>query len=409
MNPTETIADTENGQKSISADASETPDASEALREIERLRADLTVLRHEQQEALRRSPGPSQPEISEDNDGEDAENRGVKRTRARRRGLLRLTAGLLALPLLCIGALRGWNYFTSYEWTDDAQIDGHLNPISSRINGTVVRVYVEDTQHVKAGEPLVDIDPRDYRVAVEQARGDLDEAQAALKAAQQEYQVAQARLTQGRATNVKAQRDVERYRELFASEVISREQYEEQIKVGKVDAAEVTLDSATLAGAAKVIAQRQAAIQTARAALDQALLNLSYTHIVAPVSGVIGEKTVEVGQRVQPGEEMLAIVPLDDIWVTANFRETQLHKMRRGLPVTIHVDATGLDYSGYVQGLPGASGELYSLLPPENATGNYVKVVQRLPVRIRFDAGQDTHHRLRPGISVEPTVWLNAK
>jgi membrane fusion protein, multidrug efflux system len=133
---------------------------------------------------------------------------------------------------------------------------------------------------------------------------------------------------------------------------------------------------------------------------------LSYTHIVAPATGVVGDKTVQVGQRVQPGEQLLSVVPLNDIWITADFRETQLRKVRRGQPVTVHVDTTGRDYNGYVEGLPGATGELDSLLPPENATGNYVKVVQRLPVRIRLYPGEDLDHRLRPGMSVEPTVWV---
>jgi membrane fusion protein, multidrug efflux system len=140
--------------------------------------------------------------------------------------------------------------------------------------------------------------------------------------------------------------------------------------------------------------------------LDQALLNLSYTKIAAPFGGVIGKKTVEVGQRVQPGEQLMAIVGLSDIWVTANFKETQVRRMRAGEHATIYVDELGRDYEGYVEGLAGATGEMYSLLPPENATGNYVKVVQRLPIRIRFNSGQDSDHALRPGLSVEPKVWL---
>jgi len=134
---------------------------------------------------------------------------------------------------------------------------------------------------------------------------------------------------------------------------------------------------------------------------------LSYTHIVAPATGVVDNKTVQVGQRVQPGEQLLTLVPLNDIWITADFRETQLRKMRPGQSVTVHVDTTGRDYKGYVEGMPGATGELDSLLPPENATGNYVKVVQRLPVRIRLYPGENRDHELRPGMSVEPTVWVN--
>jgi membrane fusion protein, multidrug efflux system len=189
--------------------------------------------------------------------------------------------------------------------------------------------------------------------------------------------------------------------------VIARETYDEIVRVGKVDAAAVNSDRAAVAAAARTIGQAKAAVQAARASLDQAKLNLSYTHIVAPATGLVGDKTVQIGQRVQPGEQLLSVVPLNDIWITADFRETQLRRMRRGEPVTIYVDTTGRDYNGYIEGLPGATGELYSLLPPENATGNYVKVVQRLPVRIRLYAGEDPDHRLRPGMSVEPTVWLN--
>jgi membrane fusion protein, multidrug efflux system len=189
--------------------------------------------------------------------------------------------------------------------------------------------------------------------------------------------------------------------------VIARETYDEIIRVGKVDAAGVNSDRAAVAAAARMIGQAQAAVQAAQASLDQAKLNLSYTRIVVPASGIVGDKTVQIGQRVQPGEQLLTVVPLNDIWITADFRETQLRRMRHGQPVTVHVDTTGLDYKGYVEGLPGATGELYSLLPPENATGNYVKVVQRLPVRIRLYPGEDPDHRLRPGMSVEPTVWVD--
>lgn len=201
--------------------------------------------------------------------------------------------------------------------------------------------------------------------------------------------------------------DVARYRELLVQNVIARETYDEIVMVGKVDAATVNSDRAAVAAAAEVVGQARAAVQAAQASLDQAKLNLSYTHIVAPASGVVGDKTVQVGQRVQPGEQLLTVVPLNHIWITADFRETQVRRMHRGESVTVHVDATGGDYKGYVEGLPGASGELFSLLPPENATGNYVKVVQRLPVRIRLYSGEDPAHRLRPGMSAEPTVWVD--
>jgi len=253
---------------------------------------------------------------------------------------------------------------------------------------------------------LVDLDPRDYQVAVENAEANLAQAQQGVKAAQQNYELAVANLNAAIATNFKAQLDVKRYRELLDQAVIPRETNDEIVMTGRVDAAAVNSDRAEVGAAAQMIGQAQAAVQAAQASLDQATLNLSYTHIVAPATGVVDNKTVQVGQRVQPGEQLLTVVPLNDIWVTADFRETQLRKMRRGQPVKVHVDTTGRDYNGYVEGIPGATGELDSLLPPENATGNYVKVVQRLPVRIRLYPGEDPDHRLRPGMSVEPTVWV---
>jgi membrane fusion protein (multidrug efflux system) len=275
------------------------------------------------------------------------------------------------------------------------------------VNDTVVRVYVENTYHVKTGQPLVDLDPRDYQVAVENAQANLAEAEQSVKAAQQNYELSVANLDAAGATNVKAQLDVKRYGELLSQAVIPRETDDQIVMTGRVDAAAVNSDRAAVRAAFQKIGQARAAVQAAQASLDQAKLNLSYTHIVAPATGVVDNKTVQVGQRVQPGEQLLTLVPLNDIWITADFRETQLRKMRPGQPVTVHVDTTGRDYKGYVEGMPGATGELDSLLPPENATGNYVKVVQRLPVRIRLYPGENRDHELRPGMSVEPTVWVN--
>jgi membrane fusion protein, multidrug efflux system len=363
----------------------------------------------EQQQALTRTPQSNDPHVKAEAENDQTEkahpadpgNRG----RALRRPARLVLALVVAVPL-CLGGIRFWNYLQSYEWTDDAEIDGHLDPISTRINDTVVRVYVENTYHVKAGQPLVDLDPRDYQVAVENAEANLAQAQQGVKAAQQNYNLAVANLNAAIATNFKAQLDVKRFGEMFEQSVISRETNDEIVMTGKVDAAAVDSDRAEIGATGQMVGQAQAAVQGAHATLDQAKLNLSYTHIVAPATGVVGDKTVQVGQRVQPGEQLLTVVPLNDIWITADFRETQLRKMHRGQPVTVHVDTTGLDYKGYIEGLPGATGELDSLLPPENATGNYVKVVQRLPVRIRLYHGEDPDHRLRPGMSVEPTVWV---
>ena len=377
--------------------------------EVEQLRLEVEHLL-DQQKAFQRTPQsndiPAAKEV-EHHEGDDSN----KRDSASGRGVLkrcpvRLILAPVVASLLCAGGLRFWNYLQSYEWTDDAEIDGHLDPISTRINDTVDRVYVENTYHVKQEQPLVDLDPRDYQVAVEKAQANLDQAEQGVKAAQQNRDLAIANLDAAIATNVKAQLDVKRYGELFEQAVIPRETDDEIVMTGRVDIAAVNSDRAEVRATAQMVGQAQAAVQAAQAALDRARLNLSYTRIVAPATGVVDDKTVEVGQRVQPGEQLLTIVPLNNIWITADFRETQLRKMHRGQPVTVHVDTTGHDYKGYVEGLPGATGELDSLLPPENATGNYVKVVQRLPVRIRLYPGEDRDHRLRPGMSVEPTVWV---
>ncbi|MGB8682561.1 MAG: HlyD family secretion protein [Candidatus Binatus sp.] len=315
---------------------------------------------------------------------------------------------LLALLFLAVGALSpfAWNYLQSYESTDDAQIDGHIDPLSSRINGTVIRVHAEDDDRVKAGELLVEIDPRDYQVAVENAAANLAMVEQVVKAAQQNYDLSAANLAAAVATNNKAQMDVKRYRELLDQGVIARETNDQIVMTGKVDAAAVNSDSAAQAAAARVIGQAEAAVQAAQASLDQARLNLSYTKIYAPANGIVGRRTVELGSRIEPGQTLMFVTETDEIWVTADFKETQLARMHRGERVSVHVDTFGRDYRGYVRNLPGASGDRFSLLPAENATGNYVKVVQRLPVRIEFDPGQDPDHLLHPGMSVEPKVWL---
>jgi membrane fusion protein, multidrug efflux system len=387
------------------------PEKQNGLHEqVERLRLEVERL-FDEQKALQRTPQSNdlhdgdQVEVHQGDDS-NADDPAARRGALHRRSV-ELVLALVVAAILSVGGLRFWNYLQSYEWTDDAEIDGHLDPVSTRINDTVIRVYVENTYHVKAGQTLVDLDPRDFQVAVENAAANLAQAEQGVKAAQQNYELSGANLDAAIATNLKAQLDVKRYGELLDQAVIPRETNDEIVMTGRVDAAAVKSDRAAVGASARMIGQAQAAVQAAQASLDQARLNLSYTHIIAPAPGVVGDKTVQVGQRVQPGEQLLTVIPLNDIWITADFRETQLRKMRHGQPVTVHVDTTGRDYKGYVEGMPGATGELDSLLPPENATGNYVKVVQRLPVRIRLYSGEDPDHRLRPGMSVEPTIWVN--
>jgi membrane fusion protein (multidrug efflux system) len=321
----------------------------------------------------------------------------------RRRNLVLI---ILVLLVAAAVAAPGWHYLSSYEDTDDAQVDGHIIAVSSRINGTIVGVYVVDTQPVREGQLLAEIDPADYVVAIEGARARLGQAQAQVESAKADYETALSKVSQDDATSAKAEYDVPRLEILADEGAGRREDYQESLRVAKVARATVDADRASANAALKNIASREAEVKEAQAELDQALLNYSYTKISAPMSGVIGKKSVEPGQRVQPGESLLAVVPLDDIWVTANFKEDQLRRMQPGQPVDIHVDALGRTFKGYIDGLGSASGERFSLLPPENATGNYVKVVQRIPVRIDLAPGQNLNHRLVPGMSVEPTVWL---
>ena len=315
---------------------------------------------------------------------------------------------LLAMLILAIGAIApfAWNYLQSYESTDDAQIDGHIDPLSSRIDGTVVAVHVENNDRVKAGELLVEIDPRDYEVAVAQAKARLELAVAQVASSKQDYAASQANVRENDADNFRAQRDARRFSSLLEQQVVAQNEYDQYTAVARVDAAKVDSAREAAGSALKTIAAREADVDAAKAALDQALLNLSYTKIYAPANGIVGRRTVELGSRIEPGQSLMFVTETDEIWVTADFKETQLAKMHRGEKVTVRVDTFGRDYRGYVRNMPGASGDRFSLLPAENATGNYVKVVQRLPVRIEFDPGQDPDHLLHPGMSVEPTVWL---
>jgi membrane fusion protein, multidrug efflux system len=366
-----------------------------------------------QDEDRRRISNDSRPQPLEiDSAPDDEHNRrpdDQPRPEPRARKSSRWRTRIVVIVLILVGAIVAvpvWNYTSSYEATDDAQVDGHIAAISSRINGTIAHVYVKNTQTVAKGQLLADIDPRDYQVAVESARASLAQAKAQVESSRADYQNALSKISEDEASRAKAEYDVPRLRILSSKGAAPREDYQESLRAAKVAVATVAADQAAAAVALKNVAARQAAVQSAQAALDQALLNLSYTKITAPMSGVVGKKTVEAGQRVEPGEELLAVVPRDDVWVTANFKETQIRRMHPGQRADIYVDALGRTYHGYVDGMGAASGEIYSLIPPENATGNYVKVVQRIPVRIVFNQGQNDDHRLAPGMSVEPTVWL---
>ena len=398
------------------------------------------------------TPAPSEPDTE------------VVQPQSRRRGII-----IVVVAVIAVSALAFWWHSTFYEDTDDAQISGHLIQVSARIQGQIRKVYVDENQKVKAGDPIAELDPRDYEVAVEQARGALASAQAAAAAAdvavplttintgsnltsadaqvsgsragvqqaEGQLRAAKARVTQAEANNAKAQADLQRYKPLVEKDVISKQQFDAAVAAAAAAAAAVQDAQASAAAAGdgvrvarqqeassraslkyaqtgpqQVAAQnaraRQAAamVQQARAQLDQAELNLSYTKIVAPEDGIITRKSVEVDQNVAPGQNLLTLVSLNNIWITANFKETQLRHMKAGQAVEVDVDATGRSYKATVTQIGGATGSVLSLFPPENATGNYVKVVQRVPVRIDFTSLQqeDWDHKLRPGLSVEPKV-----
>jgi membrane fusion protein (multidrug efflux system) len=370
------------------------------------------------------------------------------------------------LFFLIVGGVQAWRYYSVRETTDDAQIDGDIYTVSARIAGHAIKVHAENNDFVKAGTVLMELDPRDNEVALDRALGDLANAEAAaaaarvgvpimsvttssqesaagadvrnaeaaLAAAEKQQQAAEARVTEAEANDAKTQTDVQRYRQLVAKFEISQQQYDHAVAAANASAAllqaaraaavaaheEVTQAHArvgekqaqlhaTQTAPQQVAASRshaesaQAAVKAAQATVAQARLNLQYTQIIAPVDGIVGQKAVEVGENVQPGQALMAVVPINDLYVTANYKETQLKNMRPGQAATIHVDAYNRDYRGHILNIAGATGERFSLLPPENASGNYVKVIQRVPVKVVFDPGQDTGI-LRPGMSVEPTV-----
>jgi membrane fusion protein, multidrug efflux system len=386
-------------------------------------------------------------------------------SRARRhRKLIFLLGGLVVL----IGAFFLWRYLMSYESTDDAQVDVHLYPVSARVSGYVISVNVVDNQYVQQGKLLVEIDPRDYEVAVSQAKANLDNSiatarslnitvpitsvstssqlsftesdvqnsAAGVAAAEKQLLAAQAQVEEAEANDVNAQDNLRRYKMLVDKREVSEQIYDQALATAKASTASVAAARANEAAAEQAVQQARSRLagsqanhrsaQTApqqvsstrdrakaaiadveqkQALLAQAQLNLQYTKIYAPVTGEVN-KTVVVGLNVVPGQQMLTVVPLEEVYVTANFKETQLKRMRVGQRVTIHVDSNGRDYKGRVNSIGGATGPLFSLLPPENATGNYVKIVQRVPVKITLDPGENKDLYLRPGMNVEPHVYL---
>jgi membrane fusion protein (multidrug efflux system) len=363
-----------------------------------------------------------------------------------------------------------WLQSRQYESTDDAEVEAHLNSISSRVDGTIIHVYVDDNQMVKAGEPLVDLDPRDFQVAVDQARAqlaqarsqvtalrpnvpitqvetstnitgaeaDIANAEAAVGVAERDRESAAARLAEAQANAAKAQADLARYTLLIKNEEVSQQEFDQVAATAKAQDATVAANRAAVESAGRTVEQRQAQLaqvrsrltqirnnapaqlairqanvqtqqanaETEQAMLEQADLKLSYTKIVAPAAGIVLKRSAEMGEHINAGQQLLMIAQIADIWVTADFKETQMHNIHPGQSTRIHVDALRLDFEGYVDTIGGSTGAIASVLPPENATGNYIKIVQRIPVRLRFKPNQNGLDRLRPGMSVEPEVRI---
>lgn len=412
------------------------------------------------------TPLPPLPEADRDSNhdplAQKAEAPSERRTRRRR-----IVIGAAAVVVLIAG-VGLWRYLGSYESTDDAQADVHLYPVSARISGYVVAVNVDDNQWVEKGTVLVEIDPTDYEVAVRQAQANLanaeataqslnitvpitsvnsssqlrftasgiDDANAGVSAAEKQLSAAHEELAAAEANDVKAQDDLHRYKQLVDKREVSQQIYDQALAAAKSSTAAVAAARANESAAEQFVHQARsrltqadanhqyaetgpqqvsstrarvraaiADVEQKRAQLEQAELNLQYTKVVAPVSGEVN-KTVVVGLNVEPGQQLLTVVPLDEVWVTANFKETQLRHMRVGQKAEIHVDSNGRTLKGHVDSIAGATGPLFSLLPPENATGNYVKIVQRVPVKIVLDAGENHDHQLRPGMNVVPDVYI---
>lgn len=416
------------------------------------------------------NPAPSKPGANKESAAEASFSKDTEVTRrayARPKGRRNLVI-LIIVVVVLVGGFSLWRYLSSYESTDDAQVDVHLYPVSARISGYVIQVNVDDNQYVQKGTVLVEIDPKDYEVAVEQAKAnlasaeataqslnitvpitsvstksqltftasDVENASAGIVAAEKQLSAAHAQVEQAEANDVKAQDDLHRYKLLVDKREVAEQVYDQALAAAKASTATVAAARANEAAAQEAVQQAHsrlvgsqanhqsaetgpqqvsstrararaaiAEVEQRRAALEQAELNLQYTKIVAPVTGEVN-KTVVVGMNVQPGQQLLTVVPLDEVWVTANFKETQLRHMRVGQKAKVHVDSTGSTVRGHVDSIAGATGPLFSLLPPENATGNYVKIVQRIPVKIVLEAGENRDHQLRPGMNVVPDVYL---
>jgi len=439
----------------------------------------------EKQQRQEPKDGPEENQPKNEQGAGDADAK--KKANPRRKRTIRFII-LALIVVAAIVAIPVYAYYSVRESTDDAEVDGHVIPISPRVSGTVLDVLVNDNQPVRAGQELIKLDPADYQVSLQQAQAQLagsqasttesqqnvpitrvtttsqvsssstqlQEAQAGAASAQQSINAARAALDSARGTvaereanYVKALKDLARMKDLVDKDEISRQEYDAAVAASEANRAQVEsakaevvqaernidvsiaeLDQARARVATAMVQRRQseqvraaqqavtaarykqaqATVQQRQADLSQAKLNIQYTFLKAPVDGVVSRKSAEPGMQLTAGQQVMALIPLDDIWITANFKETQLKQMRVGQKVEVEVDTYGSShmYRAHVDSISAASGAKFSLLPPENATGNFVKVVQRVPVKIVLEPGENREHLLLPGMSVNPTVLLNS-
>jgi membrane fusion protein, multidrug efflux system len=419
-------------------------------------------------DANKKADDPGKKDDASGKKDDDAEKKQPLDPATKRR---RIIIGVVVGIVVLAAGIAWWLYSRTYESTDDAQVNGHLNAIASRVAGTVKGVYVENGQPVKAGQSLVDLDPSDYEVLVAQARANYEQAvaqaaaespnvpitvtsnraivdtdvqlvanaDAAVTSAQRDFDSNVAKQRQAEATDRKAQSDLVRYKKLVDQGEIALSDYDQYVASAGADHEAVEAGRFAAASSAQIVEERKAQllqqqtkhsedqansprqvaihkatvdsrkanVDSAKAQLDTALLNLSYCHIVAPVDGIASQRSAEIGSTISQGQQLIVVVQIDNVWATANFKETQLRKMHVGQRVNIGVDSLGKSFEGEVEYMPAATGDRSSLFPPENATGNYVKIVQRLPVRIRFHPNQRDLDKLRPGMSVTPKVHLD--
>jgi membrane fusion protein (multidrug efflux system) len=311
----------------------------------------------------------------------------------------------------CVWGIARWHHGQIFVETDNGYVKGHISAVASRIPGTLVSVQVAENQPVKAGQVIATIDPKDYDAALVRAEASVAEARSAL--ALNEAQIAQAQAQLQAAESQKALAELERKRltALVERQSIPRQKYDQAVTAEQVASAQVAAAQKQVAAARGLLGVSRSKVQVAQAASEQAKLQRGYCTIVAPVEGVVSRKMAEPGMVVAAGQPLLAVVPLgqEEVWVEANFKETQLARVRPGQRVRMRTDMDSRDFAGTVESLSAGTGPVFSLLPAENATGNWVKVVQRLPVKIKLDPGADPEHRLRLGLSVDVEIDTNSR